>query len=81
MASGVAPAINTVDSLLKKTFDRLKFEDKLAIKQLGSDKPDIRINQQTKDRGKSVQQNFLPSMVWEEKMAMWLLKKKHHFFL
>jgi aspartyl-tRNA synthetase len=49
MASGVAPAINTVDSLLKNPFDGFKFEDKLAIQHLGPDKPDIRFNQQTKD--------------------------------
>ena len=79
MASGVAPAINTVDSLLKKTFERLKFEDKLAIKQLGPDKPDIRINQQTKDRGKTYNRTF--SREWYEKRK-WLCgcSKRRTFF-
>ena len=65
MASGVAPAVNTDESLLKKTFDRFKFEDKLAIKQLGPDKPDICINQQMKDRGKTYNRTF--SRAWYEK--------------
>ena len=33
MASGVAPVINSVEFLLKNPFERLKLEEKLAIKQ------------------------------------------------
>ena len=33
MASGVAPVINSVEFLLRKTFERLKLKEKLAIKQ------------------------------------------------
>ena len=51
MASGVAPVINSVEFLLKKTIERLKLEEKLEIKQLGPDRTDINIIQQTKDRG------------------------------
>ena len=65
MASGVAPAINTVESRLKNPLDRLKCEDKLVIKQLGPDKPDILINQQTKDRGKTYNRSY--SRAWYEK--------------
>ena len=43
MASGVAPVINIVEFLLKKTFERFKWEEKLEIKQLGPDRPDINI--------------------------------------
>ena len=32
MTSGVAPVINSVELLLKKTFERLKLEEKLEIK-------------------------------------------------
>ena len=45
MASGVAPVINSVKFLKKKTFERLKLEEKIAIKQLGPDRPDINIIQ------------------------------------
>ena len=38
--------INSVEFLLKKTFEKLKLEEKLAIKQLGPDRPDINIIQQ-----------------------------------
>ena len=40
IASGVAPVINSVEFLLKNSFERLKLEDKLEIKQLGPDRPD-----------------------------------------
>ena len=43
MASGVAPVINSVEFLLRKTFERFKLEEKLEIKQLGPDRPDINI--------------------------------------
>jgi len=64
MASGVAPVINSVEFLLKKTFERLKLEEKLEIKQLGPDRPDINIIQQTKDRGKTYNITF--SRAWHE---------------
>ena len=38
--------------LLKKTVAKLQLEEKLAIKQLGPDRPDINPVQQTKDWGK-----------------------------
>ena len=33
--------INSVEFLLKKPFEKVKMEEKLAIKQLGPDRPDI----------------------------------------
>ena len=42
--------INSVEFLLKKTFEKLKLEEKLAIKQLGPDRLDINIIHQMKDR-------------------------------
>jgi hypothetical protein len=44
MVSGVAPVINSVEFLLKKTFERLKLEEKLEIKQPGLDRQDINIS-------------------------------------
>ena len=65
MASGVAPVINSVEFLLKNQFERLKLEEKIAIKQLGPDRPDINIIQQTKDSGTTYNRTF--SQAWYEK--------------
>ena len=65
MASGVAPVINIVEFLIKKTFEMLKLEEKLAIKKRGPDRPNINIIQQTKDRGKTYNRTF--SRAWYEK--------------
>ena len=52
MASGVAPVINSVEFLFKNTFERIKLEEKLEIKQLGPDRPDINIIQKRRIGGK-----------------------------
>ena len=53
MACSTEPALsNSVDFLLKNAFDGLKLEDKLVIKQLGPDRPDVSITQKTKDKWK-----------------------------
>ena len=67
--SGVAPVINIVEFLIKKTFEMLKLEEKLAIKKRGPDRPNINIIQQTKDRGKTYNRTF--SRAWYEKKK-WL---------
>ena len=69
MASGVALAMNSVAFLLDNPFERLNLQDKLAIKNLGPDTPDIKIVQPTKDRGKTYHRTF--SRAWYEKKR-WL---------
>ena len=69
MAS-MAPAVsNTVEFLIKNQFERLKLEEKLAIKNLGPDRPDVKITQQSKDRGKVYNRTF--SRTWYDKKK-WL---------
>ncbi|KAL2086792.1 hypothetical protein ACEWY4_017851 [Coilia grayii] len=65
--SGIA--MNSIEFLSKNLFERLSLGDKLAIKQLGPDKPDIQIAQPTKDRGKTYIRTF--SRGWYEKKK-WL---------
>ncbi|XP_010864295.2 zinc finger MYM-type protein 1-like [Esox lucius] len=60
---------NSVDSLLKTQFERLTLRQKLDIKQMGPDKPDIWIQQTSKDRGKKYTRNF--SSAWYERKS-WL---------
>ena len=75
MASG-APVINSVEFLLKNNI-----WVKIA-RGVSHDRP-----RQTghkhyptkKGKGENLQQNFLPSMVREEKKAMWLLIEEHRF--
>ena len=51
-------------------------EERLANKELGSDRPDITISQQTKDRGKNYNRT---SMVRKKKWLCCCSKKKHCF--
>ncbi|KAJ1095790.1 hypothetical protein NDU88_000946 [Pleurodeles waltl] len=61
--------MNTVDSLLTKPFLGMTPEDKLRVKALGPEKPDIHIEQSAKDRGKGYTRRF--ARTWFDKME-WL---------
>ncbi|KAJ1125258.1 hypothetical protein NDU88_003691 [Pleurodeles waltl] len=61
--------MNTVDSLLTKPFLGMTPEDKLLVKALGPEKPDIHIEQSAKDRGKGYTRRF--ARTWFDKME-WL---------
>ncbi|XP_069505521.1 zinc finger MYM-type protein 1-like [Ambystoma mexicanum] len=61
--------MNSVDQLLSKPFSGLAHSEKLEVKRLGPDRPDVKIEQSAKDRGKAYTRTF--SMVWYEKKT-WL---------
>lgn len=69
MASDVEPAMNSVEMLITNPFERLKLEEKLAIKKIGPERPDIKIAQQTKDKGKTYTRTF--SRAWYDRKK-WL---------
>ncbi|XP_078522463.1 zinc finger MYM-type protein 1-like [Lissotriton helveticus] len=50
--------MNTVDQLLLTPFSRLKEEEKMQVKSLGPDKPEIKLEQFTKERGKDYTRKF-----------------------
>lgn len=61
--------MNTVDSLLINPFLGLTYADKLQVKTLGADKPQIKIEQSTKDRGKGYTRRF--TSTWYDRIE-WL---------
>ncbi|KAJ1203148.1 hypothetical protein NDU88_006942 [Pleurodeles waltl] len=61
--------MNKVDSLLTKPFLGMTPEDKLRVKALGPENPDIHIEQSAKDRGKGYTRRF--ARTWFDKME-WL---------
>ncbi|XP_069464067.1 zinc finger MYM-type protein 1-like [Ambystoma mexicanum] len=61
--------MNSVDQLLSKPFSGLTHSEKLEVKRLGPDRPDVKIEQSAKDRGKAYTHTF--SMVWYKKKT-WL---------
>lgn len=65
---------NSVKSLQKTPFERRTLQEKLRIKELGPDKPDVIITQQTKDRGREYTRTFSKS--WYDKKA-WLTACSH----
>lgn len=69
MAASIEPVLNSVEFLLKNSFERLDLGTKLAIKNLGPHKPDINIVQQTMDKGRSFKCTF--SCAWYDKKP-WL---------
>ncbi|XP_078506844.1 zinc finger MYM-type protein 1-like [Lissotriton helveticus] len=61
--------MNTVQELITRSFHARPLEDKLQIKRLGPDRPDLQLQQVTQDRGKSYNRTF--SNTWYTK-ADWL---------
>ncbi|XP_078539192.1 zinc finger MYM-type protein 1-like [Lissotriton helveticus] len=61
--------MNTVEQLLAKSFHALSHENKLIIKRLGPDRPDIQLQQSAIDRGKICKRTF--SKTWYTKVD-WL---------
>ncbi|XP_078539195.1 zinc finger MYM-type protein 1-like [Lissotriton helveticus] len=61
--------MNTVEQLLAKPFLGLSRENKLMIKRLGPDRPDLQLHQCTQDRGKIYKRTF--SNTWYAKVD-WL---------
>ncbi|XP_013882550.1 zinc finger MYM-type protein 1 [Austrofundulus limnaeus] len=53
---------NTVKSLIVKPFKSRTHEEKVKVKELGPDRPDIKLEQQTTDRGRSYTRTF--SRTW-----------------
>lgn len=60
---------NSVRSLLIYPFTRRPMEEKILVKELGPDKPDLVINQQTKEKSKVYNRSFCRS--WFERKS-WL---------
>ncbi|XP_051808999.1 zinc finger MYM-type protein 1-like isoform X2 [Acanthochromis polyacanthus] len=60
---------NSVKSLKTTPFERRTLQEKLRVKELGPDRPDVLIRQQSKDRGRRYTRSF--SRAWYEKTS-WL---------
>ena len=74
--TGLQPLSNSVLYLLKNFLERrtLVGLDKIKIKELGPDQPDIQITQQAKEKGKIYTRSF--SRNWYNKQA-WLAGWSH----
>ena len=70
VSMGVQLRPNSVKSLLLSPFERRTFAEKLQVKELGPDKPEVNINQETREKDKaSYKRSF--SRAWFDRKA-WL---------
>ncbi|XP_070400169.1 uncharacterized protein [Nothobranchius furzeri] len=69
MDTGSQQPLNSVRSLLQYPFERRTMVEKLNVKELGPDQPDVKISQQEKERGKLYTLGF--SRNWYTRKA-WL---------
>nr|XP_054595395.1 uncharacterized protein LOC129162947 isoform X1 [Nothobranchius furzeri] len=72
--TGSQQPLNSVRSLLQYPFERRTMVEKLNVKELGPDQPDVKISQQEKERGKLYTRGF--SQNWYTRKA-WLAGCNH----
>ena len=72
-AAGVVEKENSVKSQKTTPFSRKSLEEKLRVIELGPDQPDIKIEQQSKDRGRNYTCSF--SRSWFSKKGECRLDK------
>ena len=78
VSMGVQLHPNSVKSLLLNPFERRTFAEKLQVKELGPDKPEVNINQETREKDKaSYKRSF--SRGWFDRKA-WLTRDANAIF-